>query len=158
MTTKVRKNILVFRAKKREFADGNCQEGNSDGFLGRTSRIAYGFLTAQRARKCWPPRKVDRLTAPTTPEGRYGPWRGSEKRAVLWLPAQTSDTPRGRRTTTVPAILSCQPCFSLSQMIQRKPRNRTISEKAPAKARTNATRNVRGWPSCRTTLRPSTIP
>src|SRR5882672_6087077 len=48
----------------------------------------------------------------------------------------TSGAPFGRRITTVPAILSCQPCFSRSQTIQRKPRKKTTMENAAASART----------------------
>ena len=59
----------------------------------------------------------------------------------------TSGIERGRRTTTVPATLSCQPCFSRSQPIQKKPRKRITTEKAAASPRTSATRKVSGAPS-----------
>src|SRR5208283_2959208 len=66
--------------------------------------------------------------------------------------------PFGRRTTTVPAILSCQPFFSGSNAIQRKPRPMTMRERKQASARTAAVTQSIGLPSARTTFSPNTIP
>src|SRR5262245_40891143 len=50
-------------------------------------------------------------------------------------PPQTSDIPRGTRTTVVPAILSCQDCLSSSITTQMKPSPQTTIEMKQLKAR-----------------------
>src|SRR3984893_11298021 len=69
-----------------------------------------------------------------------------------------SDTPFGVRTTTVPAILSCHDCLSLSMAIHRNPRPTTASDRKQLSARTIAVGQSIGRPSSRTTCRPQMIP
>src|SRR5687767_8755068 len=60
--------------------------------------------------------------------------------------------------TYVPAILSCQDCFSALQPAQKKPINRAAADKKLAKNRTIAIGSVAGWPSVCTRRRPKAIP
>ncbi len=59
---------------------------------------------------------------------------------------------------TVPAILSCQDCFSCDQPAQKKPMHAAPPENPAASPRTNATLKSTGRPSRRTTLRLQTMP
>src|ERR1022692_2424269 len=72
--------------------------------------------------------------------------------------SQTREMAFCRRTTTVPAILSCQPCFSGSNAIQRKQRPMTMSDRNDDSARTGEVTQSIGLPSARTTFSPKMMP
>src|SRR5580658_2281833 len=98
------------------------------------------------------------LVARNPPVNILRPSRDDAKSLVDDSQIQTRETALGRRTTTVPAILSCQPCLAGSQPIQKKPRNNTAAENNAARLRTKAARKPKGSPSCRTTCRFTTMP
>ena len=62
------------------------------------------------------------------------------------------------RTTTVPAILSCQACFSPSKAIQMNPRKSATADRKQPRARTIAVSHSTGRPSSRTTFSPRRSP
>src|SRR5580658_11115954 len=98
------------------------------------------------------------LVARNPPVNILRPSRDDAKSLVDDSQIQTRETALGRRTTTVPAILSCQPCLAGSQPIQKKPRKSMLAEKSAARMRTSAVRKLNGCPSCRTTCKFRTIP
>ena len=70
----------------------------------------------------------------------------------------TSDRPAEARTTSVPAILSCQPCLSASKAIQKKPSPAATSDSRQPRPRTIGGGPVERAAIARTTCRLQTMP